>query len=88
MMSDQWNDQKRADYVLYTWQIRAIQRIARATQRPSSEVMRELLEQALRAQASKTLSSPDAAAPPAPYPSAPLLTANQQGQGLPDALSG
>ena len=87
MMSDQWNDQKRADYVLYTWQIRAIQRIARATQRPSSEVMRELLEQALRAQASKTLSSPDAAASCA-IPERSHTHSESTGAGLPDALSG
>lgn len=40
-------DQKRADYYLYTWQIKAVQRISRETQTPPSEVMRTLLQQAL-----------------------------------------
>lgn len=40
-------DQKRADYYLYTWQIREVQRISRETRTPPSEVMRELLSRAL-----------------------------------------
>lgn len=40
-------DQKRADYYLYKWQIRAVQKISRETQTPPSEVMRILLNQAL-----------------------------------------
>jgi hypothetical protein len=40
-------DQKRADYYLYTWQIREVQRISRETHTPPSEVMRELLSRAL-----------------------------------------
>jgi hypothetical protein len=40
-------DQKRADYYLYTWQIRAVQRIARETKIPPSEVVRTLLKEAL-----------------------------------------
>lgn len=40
-------DQKRADYYLYTWQIRAVQKISRDTHQPPSEVMRTLLNEAL-----------------------------------------
>lgn len=40
-------DHKRADYYLYTWQIRAVQRIARETKTPPSEVVRVLLQEAL-----------------------------------------
>ena len=40
-------DQKRADYYLYTWQIRAVQRISRETKIPPSEVVRTLLKEAL-----------------------------------------
>jgi hypothetical protein len=40
-------DQKRADYYLYTWQIREVQRIARETKTPPSEVVRQLLTRAL-----------------------------------------
>ncbi len=40
-------DQKRADYYLYTWQIRAVQKIARETKIPPSEVVRSLLNEAL-----------------------------------------
>ncbi|MCY0880763.1 MAG: hypothetical protein OWS74_02110 [Firmicutes bacterium] len=40
-------DQKRADYYLYTWQIRELQKISRETQRPTSEVLRSLLSQVL-----------------------------------------
>jgi hypothetical protein len=40
-------DQKRADYYLYTWQIREVQRISRETHTPPSEVMRSLLSRAL-----------------------------------------
>jgi hypothetical protein len=40
-------DQKRADYYLYTWQIRAVQKIARETKMPPSEVVRSLLKEAL-----------------------------------------
>lgn len=40
-------DQKRADYYLYTWQIRAVQRISRETNQPPSEVLRNLLAKAL-----------------------------------------
>lgn len=39
--------QKRADYFLYAWQIKEVQRISRETNRPSSEVMRSLLTEAL-----------------------------------------
>lgn len=44
---------KRADYFLYKRQIRAIQQISRETHRPSSEVMRELLDEVLQAHLSK-----------------------------------
>lgn len=46
-MNKRPTDQKRADYYLYTWQIRAVQRISRETKVPPSEVMRVLLKQAL-----------------------------------------
>lgn len=46
-MKRQEPNQKRADYYLYTWQIRAVQRISRETHRPPSEVMRTLLAEAL-----------------------------------------
>lgn len=38
---------RRADYFLYTWQIRAIQRMSRDNQKTSSEIVRELISQAL-----------------------------------------
>lgn len=40
-------DQKRADYILYSWQIRAIQGLAQKRQQGPSEVMRDLLNRAL-----------------------------------------
>lgn len=40
-------DQKRADYYLYTWQIRAVQKISRESKIPPSEVVRSLLKEAL-----------------------------------------
>jgi len=40
-------DQRRADYFLYTWQIRAIRRLAEERHEPPSQVVRELLSQAL-----------------------------------------
>jgi hypothetical protein len=40
-------DQKRADYYLYTWQIRAVQKISRESKLPPSEVVRSLLKEAL-----------------------------------------
>jgi hypothetical protein len=40
-------DQKRADYYLYIWQIREVQKLSRELQRPPSEVMRLLLSEAL-----------------------------------------
>ena len=40
-------NQKRADYYLYTWQIRAVQKIARENKVPPSEVVRSLLNEAL-----------------------------------------
>ncbi|MDA8193970.1 MAG: hypothetical protein M0Z53_08235 [Thermaerobacter sp.] len=46
-MKSDAEQQKRADYYLYTWQIRAVQRISRETHRPPSEVMRTLLAEAL-----------------------------------------
>ncbi|MCY0898667.1 MAG: hypothetical protein OWU33_06960 [Firmicutes bacterium] len=46
-MSKRLVEQRRADYYLYTWQIRAVQRIARETKMPPSEVVRSLLEEAL-----------------------------------------
>ncbi|NMP20981.1 hypothetical protein [Sulfobacillus harzensis] len=46
-MPKRLQDQKRADYYLYTWQIKAVQRISRETQTPPSEVMRTILQQAL-----------------------------------------
>lgn len=46
-MNKRPSDQKRADYYLYTWQIRAVQRISRETQTPPSEVVRLLLQEAL-----------------------------------------
>ena len=42
-------DQKRADYYLYTWQIKEVQRISRETRKPPSEVLRDLLSEALGA---------------------------------------
>jgi hypothetical protein len=41
-------DQRRADYFLYTWQIRSIRRLAEAEDRSPSEVVRDLLAEALR----------------------------------------
>ncbi|CAB1128167.1 protein of unknown function [Candidatus Hydrogenisulfobacillus filiaventi] len=38
---------RRASYYLYPWQIRHIQRLARETGRPPSEVLREVLTRAL-----------------------------------------
>lgn len=40
-------DQRRADYYLYTWQIRAVQKLAREKKMPPSEVVRSLLQEAL-----------------------------------------
>jgi hypothetical protein len=40
-------NQRRADYFLYTWQIGAIRRMAQARGCTPSEVVRELLSQAL-----------------------------------------
>ena len=40
-------NQRRADYFLYTWQIHAIRRLAAETQRHPSEVVRDLLNEAL-----------------------------------------
>jgi hypothetical protein len=40
-------DQRRADYFLYTWQIRAIRHLADERSEPPSQVVRELLSQAL-----------------------------------------
>ncbi len=40
-------DQRRADYFLYTWQIRAIRHLADERSLPPSQVVRELLSQAL-----------------------------------------
>ncbi len=40
-------DQKRADYYLYTWQIREVQKLSRELRRPPSEIMRSLLTEAL-----------------------------------------
>ncbi len=48
-------DQKRADYYLYTWQIREVQRISRQTKTPPSEVMRSLLSRALENQGSTAM---------------------------------
>jgi hypothetical protein len=46
-MQKRSTDQKRADYYLYTWQIKAVQKIARETNIPPSEVVRSLLKEAL-----------------------------------------
>lgn len=46
-------DQKRADYYLYTWQIREVQKLSRELQRPPSEVMRLLLSEALTERTSR-----------------------------------
>ncbi|MCY0879226.1 MAG: hypothetical protein OWU84_09830 [Firmicutes bacterium] len=46
-MSKRLVEQRRADYYLYTWQIRAVQKIARESKMPPSEVVRSLLEEAL-----------------------------------------
>ncbi len=40
--------QKRAEYYLYAWQIAEVRRISRETRRPPSEVLRNLLSQALQ----------------------------------------
>lgn len=40
-------NQRRADYFLYTWQIGAIRRLAAARGCTASELVRELLSQAL-----------------------------------------
>ncbi len=42
------DQQKRAEYYLYAWQIAEVRRISRETRRPPSEVLRDLLSQALR----------------------------------------
>lgn len=47
MMQKRPQDQKRADYYLYTWQIRAVQKLSRETNMPPSEVVRSLLKEAL-----------------------------------------
>lgn len=50
------DQQKRADYFLYKRQIRAIQQISRETHRPSSEVVRDLLDEVLQSRLSKVQS--------------------------------
>lgn len=47
MQAKRPKNQRRADYFLYTWQIYAIRRLAAETQRHPSEVVRDLLNQAL-----------------------------------------
>lgn len=45
--------QRRADYILYTWQIRAIRSLARERGEAPSAVVRELLAAALAGAADK-----------------------------------
>ena len=47
MQAKRPKNQRRADYFLYTWQIHAIRRLAAETQRHPSEVVRDLLNEAL-----------------------------------------
>ncbi len=47
MQTKRPKNQRRADYFLYTWQIYAIRRLAAETHRQPSEVVRDLLNQAL-----------------------------------------
>lgn len=47
MQTKRPKNQRRADYFLYTWQIYAIRRLAAERQQPPSEVVRELLNEAL-----------------------------------------
>lgn len=56
---------QRAEYYLFAWQVREIQRLARQSGRHPSEVVRQLLAEALAAEAAK------AAATPSPLPSSP-----------------
>ncbi|MGC8489671.1 MAG: hypothetical protein ACP5QO_15835 [Clostridia bacterium] len=49
MASARPKDQRRADYFLYTWQIRAIRHLAEERHEAPSQVVRELLNEALRA---------------------------------------
>lgn len=48
MASPRPKNQRRADYFLYTWQIRAIRHLAEERNERPSEVVRELLSQALQ----------------------------------------
>lgn len=58
---------QRAEYYLFAWQVREIQRLARQSGRHPSEVVRQLLAEALAAEAAKAAtSSPLPAAPTAP----------------------
>lgn len=50
--------QRRADYILYIWQIRAIRALARERGRTPSAVVRELLAVALGGAADKDVAPP------------------------------
>jgi hypothetical protein len=41
-------NQKKAEYYLFNWQINELRRISRETRRPPSEVLRSVLSEALK----------------------------------------
>jgi hypothetical protein len=41
-------NQKKAEYYLYNWQVAELRRISRETRRPPSEVLRTVLSEALK----------------------------------------
>jgi hypothetical protein len=59
---------QRAEYYLFAWQVREIQRLARQSGRHPSEVVRQLLTQALASGASQAAdaSPPHPASPTSP----------------------
>jgi hypothetical protein len=59
---------QRAEYYLFAWQVREIQRLARQSGRHPSEVVRQLLTQALASGASQAA---DASPPHPPSPTSP-----------------
>ena len=51
---------RRADYTLYDWQIRAIRKLAQGRKARPSQVVQELLTQALQAQQASSLEQHEA----------------------------
>jgi hypothetical protein len=64
---------QRAEYYLFAWQVREIQRLARQSGRHPSEVVRQLLAAALAAEAAK-----------AAVPSPPLASSSSSPSEPPD----